>query len=113
MDLGPLRTLALNLNLSAHVVAATVTRPLPDNTPISTRGLWLRPADDSQPFGTDLRRHDPRRVLVLPRAAVPTLPRGTVVEAPEFGSDAIVSWRVDGIDQVAEADHWRALVVRV
>lgn len=112
MDLGPLRTLALNLQLSAHGVAATVTRPTPDDTPISTRGIWLRPADDPQPYGTDLRRRDPRRVIALPRADVPTLPRGTLVEAAEITGGAALTWRVDGFDQVAEVDHWRAIVVR-
>ncbi len=113
MDLGPLRTLALSINMSAHGVAATVTRPSPDTIPISTRGIWLRPMDDAQPFGTSLKRVAPRRVMVLSRAEVPTLPHGSLIAAPEITGGAVQAWRVDGFEQAADPDHWKAIVMQV
>ena len=50
MDLGPLRTLALEINLAAHGVSATVTRPAPDDTPVSTTGIWYtQRLDETRP----------------------------------------------------------------
>jgi len=111
MDLGPLRTLALSLNLSAHGVPAVVTRPVPDEAPISTTGIWAptEPQQDGQPVGTDFRRLDSRRVLALPRSDVPSLPRGTTIVAALHSGGAEKTWIVDGLDRV-EADTWRAIV---
>jgi hypothetical protein len=113
MDLGPLRTLALSVNLNVHGVDATVTRPQPDDTPIATRGVWSSPLDEQQPFGTDLRRVEPRRVLVLPKSALATVPRGTLIVAAEAPGGATKTWRVDGHDGAAQADYWRVIVKRV
>jgi hypothetical protein len=113
VDLGPLRTLALELNLAAHGVAATVTRPFPDNTPIETTGIWQRPLDETQPIGTDFTRREPRRVLVLPRSVLSTLPRGTTIGAPELAGGPVLAWRVDGLDRANEPDTWRAILTRV
>lgn len=111
MDLSSLRTLSLSLVMAAHGVSATVTRPAPDSTPVSTTGLWLTtPQDEAQPYGVDISRRDPRRVLVLPRADLSSVPRGTSISAPEVLGGAAKTWRVDGIDQV-QGDHWRVLVV--
>lgn len=114
MDLGPLRTLALDLTTSAFGVAATVTRPAPDNTPIVTRGIWVTTAlDETQPYGTDFKRRDPRRVFAVSKAAVPTLPRGTTVVAPLPEGGADHTWRVDGYDpEVVQAQH-RAILILV
>ena len=112
MDLGPLRALVFQTNLSAHGVPATVTRPAPDNLPVVTRGIWLQPPDEPQPFGTDFRRREARHIFVLPRDVLPTMPRGTTVQAPEWGDTVAKTWTVDGIDR-AEADHWRVLLVVV
>lgn len=110
MDLGPLRTLALELNLAAHGVAATVTRPAPDDTPVTTTGIWHSgPVEDPQPYGTDFRRREPRRILALPRADLATLPRGTTISAPETIGGTAKTWVVDSLDRV-EADTWRAIV---
>jgi hypothetical protein len=112
VDLWPLRSLAFSLNLSAHGVDATVTRPAPDNTPIVTTGIWLQPLEESRPYGTDFQRREPRRVLVLPRANVPTLPRGSAVVAPETRGGTPITWRVDGFDRAVDPDYWRAIVVQ-
>jgi len=99
MDLGPLRTLALEINLAAHGVSATVTRPAPDDTPVSTTGIWYtQPLDETRPFGTDFQRRD-----------LSTLPRGTTIVAPETIGGTDKTWVVDGLERV-EADTWRAIV---
>lgn len=113
MDLGPLRTLALSVNLNVHGVDATVTRPSPDNAPIVTRGIWSTPIEDVQPVGADFRRREPRKVLVLPRADVPTLPSGTLIDAPDAIGGPVVAWRFDGFASPAEDGYWRAIVVKV
>jgi hypothetical protein len=115
VDLGPLRTLATSIafDCSPGGVDATVTRPFPDTTPITTRGVWVAPMDESQPYGTDYRKREPRRVLALPRADVPTLPRGTVIVAPEAPGGANVNWRVDGLDSSVVPGHLRAIVIQI
>lgn len=113
MDLGSLRALALDLNLSAHGVDVTVTRPVPDDEPIEARGIWLTPTTEGLPIGSELTRREPRRVLALRRADVPTVPRGTLIVAPEkAGDEDTLEWRVDGFEHY-EADHVRVIVVPV
>lgn len=110
MNLGPLRALVLDLNISAHGVPVTVTRPFPDDTPIVTTGIWLTTTTDDMPAPVDFQRRDVRRVLAVSRASVATIPRGTLILAPEKAGDAIQRWRVDGVDR-QEADHNRVVVV--
>ena len=113
MDLGPLRALVFQTNLSAHGVPATVTRPAPDNLPVVTTGIWLTaPQDEPRPYGTDFQRREPRRIFVLPRDVLPTIPRGTQVSAPDKAGGTVLTWQVDGVDRT-EADHWRVLLVVV
>jgi hypothetical protein len=115
MDLAPLRARVTQLGFAAHGVPATVTRPLPDDTPISTRGIWVtpglsRPFTDPLPRDFALQRREPERVIALPRSEVPTLPTGTRVDAPEQLGGAVRAWRVDAIDYV-DAAQYRAFVV--
>jgi len=115
MDLGALRGRVLATNLVAHGVAATVTRPHPDSAPIETRAIWLTSLhDEEMPVGRDFPRRDARRVLAVPRAACPTLPRNTFIDAPEATSASapVRRWQVDSIEQ-ATADHFEAAVVPV
>lgn len=111
MTFGPLRSLVLSLNQAAHGVAATVTRPAPDSTPISTTGIWAQtaPLEDAQPYGTMLQRRDPRRVMAIPRADVPTMPIGTTVVAPETIGGTNKTWRVESLERT-EGDHWRVIL---
>lgn len=95
--------------LAAFGLAATVTRPAPDNTPIATTVIWLGLEDDPQPYGRDFTRREPRRLLALPRADVATMPRGTTVAAPEVVGAASKTWRVDGL-QAVDPDWWQVLV---
>ena len=88
MDLGPLRGLATELAFDAHGVPATVTRPFPDVTPIVTRGIWMtpglsRPFTEAFPRDFALQRREPERVMALQRSAVPTVPKGTRIDASE------------------------------
>ena len=111
MTFGPLRSLVLELNQAVHGVAATVTRPAPDNTPIVTTAIWqtTAPLDEDRAYGTDFQRRQPRRILAIPRSAVATMPRGTVIVAPGQPGGADETWHVDGLEPV-QADTWRVIV---
>lgn len=91
-------------------VAAAVTRPGLDFTPITTTVIWgIEPVGDGQPYGTDFHRGEPRRTLTIAKADVPTMPRGTVIIAPEVEGESAKTWVVDGIER-ALADQWRVFV---
>lgn len=108
MNLGPLRALVFDLNISAHGLPVTVT-PVGE-VAIVTRGIWLTPSTEDVPGGMEFHRRDARRVMALSRATVATLPNGSLVRAPEQPGGADKTWRVDGIDRV-EADHQRVVLV--
>lgn len=95
---------------TAFGVPATVTRPAPDDEPIETIVVWLPPIPNDAPAGFDLQRQDPKKVLSVPIADVPTVPRRTVIEAPEVRNGEIKRWRVDGFDRY-EFDAVRVTVV--
>lgn len=96
--------------VDAFGVPAIVTRPAPDDTPIATEGIWVAPLPTDLPFGTATQRESPKRVLALPRAAVPTIPRKTHIVAAEILGGTEVRWRVDGFEG-QEVDHIRCIVV--
>ena len=107
--------------VDAFGLPATVTRPSPDTTPIVTTGVWIPELEtgtghakftEPQPYGSDFRKREGRRVMCFPRAAVPTLPRGTTVVAAEEAGQAAKTWSVDGLERV-DADWWTAILVRV
>lgn len=108
MDVGALRELVRDINASAFGVSITVTRP--GEAAIATTGIWqISPLQEDQPYGADLAKREPRRVLAIARADVPTMPRGTVISAPELPSGLAKSWTVDGLDLV-DPIHWRVIV---
>jgi len=91
---------------------AVVTRPAPDSTPLDTRAIWIAPREEPQPFGTDLARRDPRRVLCVPRTeTLPALPRGTTIACAELDGGTTKTWRVDGYQQPVTADEMRVWVL--
>lgn len=98
----------LGLLFDAFSVPATVTPPAADA--IDTRGIWVTSTTDSRPGLSDFSRRDQTRVLALDRAAVPSVPKGTVIIAPEMDGSVPLRWRVDGFD-VLEADCIRVTVV--
>lgn len=112
MPLGPLRALTLDLSLTWHGVDVVVTRPSPDDVPISTRGIWLTTLTEDVPSGPTLQRREPTRTMALSRAIVSSVPRGTLIEAPEKSGDPVQTWRVDTIERL-EADHVRVVVMPV
>jgi len=98
--------------LEAFGLPAIVTRPAPDDTPIETTGVWVAFTDDEAPTGLAIRRNELRRILVLPRSDVPTVPHGTTIAAAEVQGGEVFDWRADGTDRVDE-DSIRVIVVRV
>ena len=62
------------------------------------------------PLGAGFQASAPQRVLVIPRAALPTLPKSTTVTAPEYQGGPSRSWVVDSLESV-EYDHFRAVMV--
>lgn len=94
-------------------VSATVTRPFPDETPVATTAAWVPAPAEGQPYGTDLRKIDGRRVLALPRdAALPTLPRGSLIAAPEQADGEMLTWRIDEHLAPSDIDEWRVWVTQ-
>src|SRR5689334_8806219 len=106
MDLGPLRTLVIDLNWEVLGVDVTVTPPGGD--PVDTRGIWVTPQTELVPAGFDFPRVERRRVLALKRADVATVPRQSVILAREVDGESPRSWKVDGVDRI-EAEHVRVV----
>lgn len=104
MDLRPPLVAALD----AFAVAATVTTP--GGPAVQTRVIWLPPVTVENPSGAGLRRAEAKRVLAVPSADVPVVPRGTVVHAPAVEGGPATDWRVDEAERV-DSDHYRALVL--
>lgn len=109
MDLVSLRSLALSTLQSVFGVDVTVT-PV-DGDPVSVTGVWMTPAPTDGPLA-DLKRRDRRRVMVFRRTDVPTLQRGSLVQAAELGAADVADWRVDGFE-VIDAEQIRAVLVPV
>lgn len=99
--------------LNAFGVAATVTRPAPDDDTIETIGIWV-PPDTVELPGSEFRRRDQIRILAFDVDAVPTLPTGTLITAPERKGEAVKTWVVDGVAPVnaIDADQLRVIVRR-
>lgn len=112
MDHGALRALVLDANLFAHGVPATFTRPAPDNTPIVAEGIWVTPVTEAIPGNVEFSRREPIRIMAVPRALVPTVPRGTTIVAPEVAGGVNKTWRVDATERV-DVDRVRVVVVPV
>lgn len=111
MDLSALRGRVLAANLAAHGVPATVTRPSPDDTPVTLVGIWITPiADEQLPAGRDYPRTEPRRIFAIPKTSLLSgCPRNSLIVAAETGA-ASRTWRVEGYEQAA-SDHWRVMLV--
>lgn len=95
-------------------LSITVTRPAPHDTPVETRGVWLTPQTETNPFGTELPRRDPRKTLAVPRSTtLPSAPKGTLIDAAETEDGTVKTWRVEGYAQPVTDDEMRLLVVEV
>lgn len=96
---------------AAFGVPATVTRRLPlEETPITTTIIWSTWLTDDAVTGSDLQRREPRRVVTVRLDQVPSLPRGSIILAPEVAGGIVKRWRVDGPDRL-ETDLARHVVV--
>lgn len=90
-------------------VPATVT--LPNEDPVETTGVWqATPLEEDRPVGPDYQRREQRRVLALPRDVLPSIPRGTIIEAPEVLNGPSRTWRSDGLAR-ADLEFWHIVVV--
>ena len=107
VDFGTSRDATRDANWFALGVPATVTRPR--EVGISTRAIWVTPVSDLLPGGADFQASRPERIIALKLNEVPTVPRGTIIDAPERGGGAVQRWEVDGRERT-EADHVRVIV---
>jgi hypothetical protein len=96
--------------LEAFGLPVTVTRPAPDDAPIETEGAWIE-QDAEVPPGTEFRRRETRKVLLLDRSVVPTAPHGTRILAPEIDGGEVLAWLVDTL-AAADRDAFEVIVVR-
>jgi hypothetical protein len=112
MDMWPLRALALSINFSVLGVAATVTPPPPEDVAVETTGVWLPDLDESDPYGTQRRTRQPRRVMALQRTlALPSVVPGAIVVAPERTGDTPRTWRVEELIKPIAVDHLRVALL--
>jgi len=95
--------------LEAFGLPAVVTRPAPDNTAVTTTGFWSLPRE-GEVAGSDFGKLESQKLLVLPKSALSTLPRGTQVVIAETSGAATKTWLVEGLARVVEVDCWRALM---
>lgn len=96
---------------AAFGLAADVTTPDAES-PITTTVVWSSVETDDVPGGSAFQRREPLRVAGLKRSEVPTVPRGTLIVAPEVLGGAVKTWRVDGTDRV-DVDMVRVIVMQV
>lgn len=102
-DLRPSLTPAL----AAFGLAATVTPP--GGSPVATTVIWLPPVAVDTP-GVLQPTNTPQPVLALPRADVPTVARGTLIDAPETVGGTSKTWIVEAI-LGQTSDETRVLVI--
>ena len=110
MDLSALRALVTTLNVETHGVPVTVTWIEPGVAPITTRGIWDQMLDEAMPYGTDLQRSEPRRQMALSRTVLASVPRGTLISAPERTGGVAKTWKVDGLGH-STPEMWRVILV--
>jgi hypothetical protein len=109
MDLRP----SFSAVLDAFSQPATVTPP--GGPAVSTKAVWLPSKAVEVPSGVDIRHAESRRILALPKADVPQIPKGTIVHVAEADGQAAVNWMIDPTFRndptlTADVDHWKVLV---
>ncbi len=111
MGIGALRDLIAEKDTDIFGVTATVT--LKYEEPIVTTGIWSAPDVDDRPVGGEFERLAPKRIMSFAKSDVPTIPRGTIVEAPgQDGDPTVKTWEVDATD-TSLTMHWRVVLVEV
>jgi hypothetical protein len=109
MDLRP----SFDAALDAFSLPATVTPP--GGPAVTTKAIWLPSKAVEVPSGVDIRHAEERRVMALPRADVPQILKGTIVNVAEYDGAALSNWMIDPTfrnDPTLTADptHWKVLV---
>jgi len=94
-------------------VPATVTRPA--SAPILTTGIWVPMAAVDSPDGADFGRRETQRVMAFRRETqrvmafrrddVPTIPKGTIVLAPDVTGGPVLRFVVDGPEHADREIH--------
>lgn len=112
MALGSLRALAWSAVSGVLGIEIILTRPTADDGPITTTGVWRTPLEDEQPYGSGLKRREPRQVMAIERSdTLDEVPRGTtILAADRYGSTARL-WRVEGYTDRVEADRFLVILV--
>lgn len=108
MDLRP------PLRIALRVFGVPATVEVAGQTPVETSVIWILTQMDRAPAGSEFQRIEPVRIAVVDKTAVPTLPRGSVIDAPERAGDTVASWEVDGpwaTDPTVHPDEHRVLVL--
>lgn len=100
MDLGALRDSTLTRNLSFQGVLVTITPPFEEA--FTSTGIWRPSRDEDFPEGDDANRLSPRRSMALPRAAVGSLPLGSIIFAPEKPGGTARDWKVDAYEELED-----------
>ncbi|MDP1570344.1 MAG: hypothetical protein Q8L86_10095 [Vicinamibacterales bacterium] len=105
------RTAAVGANFGVYGVPATVTRPAPDNAPVTCTVInRVEQLQERRPFGGDFQKREGRRVMSFRKSEIATqLPRGTTVVAPERKGGADKTWVIDSVDRV-DAYCWHMVV---
>lgn len=118
MDMTAVRALAQTIAAKTHGVDLTIT--VPGGSPVvrshgaGLGGIWIQHPDEALPVGRDFQRREPRRLMAIPLdAALPDVPRGSVIVAAPRGSTTPRSWRVDNVDRFEAADQIRVIVTSV
>lgn len=107
LDIG----VPLDAGLFAFGSPATVTRPSPNDTPVSTTAILDDEIEEESPFGSDHAKRDPRRVIGLPRiAALPEVEPGTRIVMAEIRGGPLKTWQVEQYEGPAEPDAWWVIV---
>ncbi len=94
--------------LAVFGLPATVT--LPGGQPVASTAIWLSPIP-VETTGVILSTDRPQAVLALPRAAVPSMPRGTLITVAEMNGGPGLAWIVEAVEN-ERPDEWRVVVKR-
>ena len=110
MGTAGLRGFVRDTNYTVHGVPAVLT--IPDGAPVSCTVIWLSPATEMQPTGTDIRRADARRAIAVRTSEVPALPRSSRITVSEAPGEAAADFVVDSIDKVEHGEYRATVVTR-
>lgn len=111
MHVDTLQAQAFAVLVTVMGVPAVITRPVPDDQSVETTVVWQdHPTDESRPFGAEISRREPRRTLAVPRSALSSLPKGSVIVAAERFGGTTKTWVVDGLDTALDPDAFRVFV---